>query len=185
MVEFVSISTWHPDFVAAIRRHYTGARGAPPGKKLAWEILEDGVRRGWIGIGEPSFKLAPRRRLGLDDARPALHTVNNFIFRLEEPGVERASAILSVWHIVAAEEWERRYGWAPEHWETLIDAGKVRSDVIGACYRRAGYRRIGSTTGRGASRPPGATHAQRVWGDTSVKEVFYRGPLHRLPLDRS
>ena len=61
MLSFNRISTWEPGFVAAIRRHYTGSRGAPVGKKMAWEIHEDGVLRGWIGIGEPSFNLAPRR----------------------------------------------------------------------------------------------------------------------------
>lgn len=27
---FLPISTWNPDFVKAIRAHYTGSRGAPP-----------------------------------------------------------------------------------------------------------------------------------------------------------
>lgn len=180
-LRFEEISTWAPDFVAAIRRHYPGSRGAPYGKKIAWRIYEDGIMRGWIGIGEPSFKLAPRRRLGIEDARPLPHTVNNFIFRLEAPGNSRASDVLKEWHQVAAEAWLRRYGWAPEHWETLIQCNETQSEVCGASYRRAGYRHIGPTTGRSARRPAGHTHSARVWVAAPVKELFYRGPLARIP----
>lgn len=182
-------STWEPAFVEAIRAHYTKSRGAPFGKKLGWEILEDGKHRGWLGLGEPAFKLAPRRRLGLTDARPLLHTVNNFIYRLdvetdEDGGATRASVILKAWHVVAAADWAAEYGWTPVHWETLVDPEEVKSTgstVPGACYRRAGYRSLGMTTGRGASRPAGNTHGPRVWGDKPPKLVFYRGPLARLP----
>jgi hypothetical protein len=184
MIRFELISTWHPDFVAAIRRHYTGSRGAPVGKKLAWEIWEGEERKGWIGIGEPSFKLAARRALGLEDARPAEYTVNNFIFRLERPTEAKASTILREWHLEAGLAWENRYGWFPQHWETMIDPAKTLSTVVGACYRRAGYRHLGSTTGRTCHRPAGNTHATRVWGDGTVKEVFYRGPLPRLNTPR-
>lgn len=180
MITLVPISTWEPDFVSAIRRHYTGSRGAPVGKKAAWEIWECGVRRGWIGLGEPSFVLAARRNLGLADGRPLPHTVNNFIFRLEEPGCARASEILRAWHEVASNDWEARYGWRPIHWETMVDHAETKSAVVGACYRRAGYRHIGSTTGRTARRPAGHSRGPRVWGDGSIKEVFYRGPLARV-----
>ena len=88
-----AISTWAPDFVASIRRHYTGSRGASPGKKMAWRIKEGERVVGFIGLGELSYKLAPRRALQgrteeeeeiLAGARPLLHTVGLFIFRLEE-----------------------------------------------------------------------------------------------------
>jgi len=171
-------STWDPVFVAAIRRHYTGSRGAPPGKKLAWTIREDGVVRGFIGLGEPAYKLAPRRRLALADARPLPRTVCCFIFRLESEGATKASSILRAWHSVAAQDWESRYGWWPVHWETLIGQGDQCNP--GACFRRVGYRSLGYTTGRGARRPKGNTHGPRVWGDTTPKLVLYRGPLHRL-----
>jgi hypothetical protein len=185
MLSFNRISTWEPGFVAAIRRHYTGSRGAPVGKKMAWEIHEDGMLRGWIGLGEPSFKLAPRRLLGLEDARPAPRTVGNFIFRLELPGTTKASGILRKWHLVAERDWADEYGWTIQHWETLIDPSKTASVVCGACYRRAGYRHIGSTTGRSCSRPVGHSHGPRVWRDGTVKEMFYRGPLVRISPDNS
>ena len=172
-------STWDPRYIAAIRRHYTGSRGPNPGKKLAWEILEGGHHRGWLGLGEPPFKLAARRRLGLEDARPLPMTVLCTIYRIEAPGHARASEILRAWHEVAGAHWEARYGWAPVHWESMVlDRGQP---VVGCCFRRAGYRRIGRTTGRTARRPPGATHSARVWGSGSPKEVFYRGPLCRVP----
>ena len=137
-ITFIAVSTWHPDFVAAIRRHYTGSRGAPVGKKLAWRIEEGGTVVGWVGLGEPSFKLAPRRRLGLLDARPLPRTVSNFIYRLEGPREATASAILRLWHPVAAAEWSRRYGWEPEHWESMVGQGDTANP--GACFKRAGRR---------------------------------------------
>jgi hypothetical protein len=136
-ISFVRISTWNKDFVSAIRRHYTKSRGAPPGKKMAWEIWEGEILLGYIGLGEPSFKLSPRRILGLEDARPLPMTVNNFIFRLETKTEIRASKILRLFHDMAAKEWEHEYGWKPIHWETLIDPKEIQSNVVGSCYRRA------------------------------------------------
>lgn len=178
-VAFEPISTWAPDYVAAIRRHYTGSRGAPPGRKLAWRITEGGAAVGWIGLGEPAYKLAPRRRLGLSDARPLPRTVMCTIYRLEGPRRASAGDILRLWHSVAKATWAERYGWAPAHWETMVGQGDATNP--GACFRRAGWRPLGMTTGRGASRPPGATHGPRIWGDRPPKLVLYQGPLHRLP----
>lgn len=174
-------STWDPSFLATIREHYTGSAGPPPGKKHAWRVIDGGRHRGYIGIGEPAYKLAPRRRLGLADARPLDRTVCCFIFRLEREGDARGSDILRAWHPVAASAWENRYGWSPQHWETLVDPTRVRSVVPGACFRRAGYRSLGMTTGRSARRPAGRSHGARVWEDSTPKLVLYRGPLHRLP----
>lgn len=182
---FERITTGNPDFVAAVRRHYTGSRGAPPGKKLAWEIYEDGRRIGWIGLSDPAARLAPRRCLGLADIRPLPHTVSNFIYRLEEPHRVPASEILKLWLPFAADEWERRYpagayadGGRPIHWETMVGQGDATN--LGACFKAAGFRSLGWTTGRGAVRPPGATHGPRVWVDKSPKLVLYRGPLARV-----
>lgn len=182
MIALLSVSTWDREFVLSLRDHYSRSRGAPPGKKLAWRIVDAGSPRGWIGLGEPAFKLAPRRRLGLADARPLQGTVCCFIFRLERRGPTRASAILRDWHDVASREWRDRYGVTPEHWETLVDPSEVASQVPGACFRRAGYRSLGLTTGRSARRPAGASHGARVWGDSTPKLVFYRGPLARVAM---
>lgn len=178
-ISFEHCSTWAPDFVEAVRRHYTASRGAPPGKKLAWRIFEDGRLRGYIGLGEPAFKLAPRRRLGIADARPLPGTVCNFIFRLEAPGEIRASDILRQWHVVAEKDWMQRYEQTIVHWETLCQPGATRSEVVGACFRKAGYRSLGLTTGRSARRPAGSTHGPRVRVDAPPKLVLYRGPLER------
>lgn len=190
MIEFRLVSTWNPRFLAAIHAHYTRSAGPPPGKKLAWEIREEGEHRGWIGLGEPSFKLAARRRLGLADARPLPLTVCNFIYRLDEKGPTRASAILKAWHGPASIDWAYWCGWRPVHWETLVDPAEVGpgddkdEHVPGYCFRRAGYRSLGDTTGRTARRPAGSTHGARVWSDGSVKLVLYRGPLKRTPVQR-
>jgi hypothetical protein len=180
VLRFDLISTWAPDFLAAIRRHYPGSRGAPPGKKLAWRILEDGRYVGWIGLGEPAFKLAARRRLGLTDARPLDGTVCCFIYRLEGARLAAASTILRAWLEQAARDWAYYYGAAPTHWETLVGQGVAGHH--GACFRRVGFRPLGLTTGRSARRPAGATHGPRVWFDATPKLVLYRGPLARLPL---
>lgn len=177
------VSTWHPDLVAAIRSHYTGSRGAPPGKKLAVRIEAGGETIAWYGIGEPAYKLAPRRRLGLADARPLPRTVGNWLYRRVRRGLHgrglRGSAIIRAAEAHLAEAWEARYGWAPVHWETMVLPSAVASEVPGAAYRIAGYRSLGYTTGRSARRPAGATHGARVWGDAEPKLVLYRGPRHR------
>lgn len=179
MIAFELVSTWHPDFVASLRRHYTGSRGAPPGKKLAWRVVEDGVTVGWLGLGEPPYKLAPRRRIGLSDARPAPATVCCFIYRLEGPRSAAAGDILRQWLPQAAVDWAARYTIEPVHWETLV--GQGADGNLGACFKRAGFRRLGWTTGRSARRPPGHTHGKRVWMDSTPKLVLYRGPLARVP----
>lgn len=80
-LSFHACSTWDEGFVQALREHYTGSLGAPPGRKLAWFVVESDAVVGVLGLGEPPYKLAPRRRLGIADARPLPGTVCNFIFR--------------------------------------------------------------------------------------------------------
>ena len=183
MVSFEECSTWADDFRGAVLRHYTGSMGAPVGKKQGWRIYEhNGHSRiliGWIGLGEPSYKLAPRRRLGLRDARPLDRTVSNFIYRLEGPRLTPASGILRMWMPVAADCWERRYGWRPVHWESMVGQGDAK--VLGACFRGARWRQLGWTTGRTARRQTGNSHSKRTWSDAPPKLVFYFGPLARLP----
>ena len=81
---------------------------------------------------------------------------------------------------MASAEWETAFGWAPVHWLTLVDPASVASVVPGACFRRAGYRSLGMTTGRTARRPAGSTHGARVWSDGTPKLALYRGPLARV-----
>lgn len=178
---FRQVSTWDPSLVSAIRRHYTGSRGAPPGKKMAWVVSLNGQDVAWYGLGEPAYKLAPRRRLGLTDARPLEHTVCDFIYRLETRELV-ASELLAELQSEAAHGWAERYGWEPVHWETLVQPNAVATEVPGYCYRRIGYRSLGYTTGRSARRPPGNTHGPRVWSDAPKKLVLYRGPLRRVPI---
>lgn len=183
-LNFEPVSSWDPYVVDEIRAHYTGSRGAPPGKKMVWLIREDGREVGIVGIGEPAFKLSPRRRLGIQDARPLDGTVSCFIFRIAGAAA-KSSSVLKLWHVEASDAWRRRYGWRPVHWETMIGPEKEggrkhHGGALGACFRRAGYRSLGWTTGRGARRPAGNTHGPRVWVDGSPKLVLYRGPLPRV-----
>lgn len=179
---FLPVSTWDPGLISAFGDHYTGSAGPPPGKKLAWRIFTGGRPRGWIVLGEPSFKLAPRRRIGLVDARPLPFTVSCAMYRVETPADDEPSAgdILREWHAVAAAEWLARYGFAPVHWETMVDPSAVAPGNPGACFRRAGYRSLGMTTGRSARRPAGHSRGPRVWCDAAPKLVLYRGPLARI-----
>jgi hypothetical protein len=181
VLTFLPVSTWDTEFVRSIREHYSESRGAPPGKKLAWRIIENGRHRGWIGLGEPAFKLSPRRRLGLIDARPLPQTVCCFIYRIESEGAMKASEILGVWHDVATAQWVDRYKLIPIHWETMIDPSRIRGINPGACFKRVGYRSLGMTTGRQARRPSGHTRGPRIWLDGTPKLVLYRGPLPRIP----
>jgi hypothetical protein len=181
-VAFLPVSTWDPGLIQAFGDHYTGSKGHPPGKKLAWRIFTAGRDRGWIVLGEPAFKLSPRRRLGLVGARPVDATVCCALYRVDgrRAGEPAASDILREWHAVASDEWRTRYGWAPVHWETMVSPSDVACDVPGACFRRAGYRSLGMTTGWGARRPPGHSRGPRVWCETAPKLVLYRGPLARI-----
>lgn len=181
---FLPVSTWDREFRASLREHYSASEGAPPGKKIAWRILIGGHHYGWIGLGEPTFALAARRAIGLPTHPPQPLTVGCFIYRVEADKETRegvkSSAVLRDWHVTAGREWNTRYGFVPLHWETMVDAAQVESEVAGACFRRAGYRHIGDTTGRGARRPAGHTQGARVWGPTAIRQVFYRGPLARI-----
>lgn len=181
MLTLRRVSTWHPLMVEQIRLHYTGSNGAPPGKKLAWIAEFNAEPFAVLGLGEPAFKLAPRRRLGLVDARPLPFTVSNFIYRKFSDVPVRGEELLNLWHATAAADWLNQYGWTPVHWETLVLPSAIKSGVAGACYRRVGYRSCGLTTGRTARRPPGHTHTARVWSDSEPKLLLYRGPLQRVP----
>jgi hypothetical protein len=70
-----------------------------------------------------------------------------------------------------------RYDQTVDHFETMV--GQGADGNLGACFKRAGYRSLGWTTGRGAVRPAGATHGARIWVDKPRKLVLYRGPLAR------
>lgn len=181
---FERVSTWAPPVRQFIAEHYTGSRGAPPGKKQAWLVHEDRRLVGVVGLGEPSFKLAPRRRLGLMDARPLERTVSCWIFRLAGHRA-RASDVLAAWWEQGMCDWRARYGWRPVHVETMIggpdEGGRVHhGGALGACFRRNRFRSLGWTTGRSARRPAGSTHGPRVWMDAAPKLVLYRGPLSRV-----
>jgi hypothetical protein len=180
-ITFEGCSTWAVDFREALLRHYTGSKGAPVGKKQGWRILEHTGRGtglvGWIGLGEPAFKLAPRRRLGLMDARPLPFTVSNFMFRLEGHRITAAREILRRWMPVASDFWLIRYGWRPIHWESMVGQGDPAN--LGACFSGARWRRLGWTTGRSARRQTGNAHGKRTWCDAPPKLVFYWGPLAR------
>ena len=188
---FEPVSTWDHRIRRYIEAHYTNSGGAPPGKKQAWLVWEDSLAVGCVGLGEPSFRLAARRRLAGNAASDILpHTVNCWIFRVESH-TGRASEILRAWLPVAEEQWAKRYGWRPVHIETLIgqdgEGGRLHhGGALGACFRRCGFRSLGWTTGLTVRRPPGHTHDDdgdsRVWSKGNTpKLVLYRGPLARLP----
>lgn len=164
-----------------------GARWKPrPG--LAWQKfpMPRCVSVAWEAERSQSTRrAAPPQESGTAEPEDPPHpplplTVGCFIFRVDKQGLARGSDVLKAWHVAASREWSTRYGFVPLHWETLVDPAEVESEVAGACFRRAGYRRLGPTTGRGARRPAGSTHGAREWGDTPIRQVFYRGPLHRL-----
>ena len=51
-------STWAPDVLEAIRGHYTGSKGPPPGKKMVWRVSADDVAFAYLGLGEPQARSA-------------------------------------------------------------------------------------------------------------------------------
>lgn len=174
---FLPTSGGSPDFLAALRSHYPKSQAPPPGRKILFRVLERYTHRAWIGFGEPPFKLRARRRLGLENARPLPGTTCCYIYKADR-GVLLASAILKKVHPIASAEWARLYDEEIIHWETLVDPTKITSVVPGACFRRAGYRSLGMTTGVEVNRLNG----KRVFTQGGSKKlVLYRGPLPRLP----
>jgi len=182
-VAFHAISTWDPDFKAAILRHYPGSKGAPPGRKQAWAIEDSTGVCGFIGIGEPSFALAARRNLEGRDTYDKDGTWNIFMYRLERRCAgKRAGEVLKLWHEIGPCEFEERYGVKAIHFETIVGDKEVKAAVPGATFRRAGYRVIGRTSGLGAKRPPGHTHGKRkIVKHGKRRLVFYKGPAPRKP----
>ena len=100
MIAFLPISTWARETLDEIHAHYPKSRGAPPGKKLAWRIYEEGRFRGLIAIGEAPFALSARKALGIPIHPPQPGTVACFIYRVQ-PGDASASSILRLWHPLA------------------------------------------------------------------------------------
>lgn len=99
VISFSVVSARDPEFLAALRRHYSGSRQGPYGKKIVWRIIEGQQTVGWIGVGEPSFRLAARARLcGVVDTRALPQSVGCFVYRLEGPRETSASEILRLWH---------------------------------------------------------------------------------------
>jgi hypothetical protein len=177
LLKFERVSTQDSWFLKTLREHYTGSRGAPYGKKLGYIVFaDDDEPIAALGLGEPTFKLAARRRLGLEDGRPLPYTVNNFLYRRVSNLGPSGSHLLRTWHEIASDDWETRYGWRPVHWETLVDPAHVPGSVPGLSYLRIGYRQLGMTTGRTVRRP---THGRREWADGPQRLVLYRGPLVR------
>jgi hypothetical protein len=179
-LHFVPVSSQDPRFLASLRRHYTKSAKAPYGKKQVWEIYEEDGESialvGYLGLGEPIFRLAVRARVG---RRPddRANTASNFIYRLEGPRVSLASDILKAWIPVAQADWKARYGEELIHIESLIGQGEPGNP--GASFKAAGFRTLGMTSGRTARRP---AHGKKVWSNTTPKLVLYWGPLARVPV---
>lgn len=117
------------------------------------------------------------------DTSPLPQTISCFIYRLDAEGSFPSYKILRAWHPIMENDWAFVYDWKPIHVETMVDPEKIlNKENPGACFRRAGYRPLGFTTGLTIRRPAGHTHGPtRVWSRGNPKLVLYRGPLHRLP----
>jgi len=131
----VRTSDWR---LRALRdRHYAGGVGGltvgQPGRRLAF-VTFDGTA-GWVSHW-PRPELASH---GYGDAYVCT------LFRKECPGL--ASAMIEAALVLT----EQRWGAPPDGgWLTFVDATKVRHKRDpGRCFRRAGFRVVGSTKDRG------------------------------------
>ena len=112
----------------------------------------------WLGcvlLGGAAKALRPRERwIGWSDRQRLVNlpwVINNSRFLLF-PGVQvpnLASHVLGQLARQVGEDWQARWGYRPVLLETFVDPQQYR----GSCYRAAGWKLLGRTSGEGLVRP--------------------------------
>lgn len=177
---FEMIGKGHSGLIQAIKRHYPGSKRPISGRCMCWEITETEGVIGYIGLGDTTLNLVARKRLGTGSAYKLHESVCVFMYQLvdQRKRYNCASTILKRWESIASKCWFLRYGWRPMHWETFVNPQLIKEkDNPGACFKRAGYRTLGWTSGKSAQH----YHPERTVAQNSRKIVLYKGPLARIP----
>ncbi|MES9905957.1 MAG: Druantia anti-phage system protein DruA [Sedimenticola sp.] len=136
------------------RYHYLGYK-RPFGYRQRYFIEAGSHRLGCILLSGPAKALAARDRwIGWDDRQRLKHlpwVLNNSRFLLF-PWVRVANLASHVLGQLArrvGDDWEVRWGYRPVLLETFVDPVHFH----GGCYRAAGWKLLGRTTGKGLTRP--------------------------------
>ncbi|MBN2449294.1 MAG: IS4 family transposase [Lentisphaeria bacterium] len=149
-----------------LREHPRGA-GPLVGRQLRYLV---GSAHGWLGalgFSAAARRLEDRDRwIGWDDDARArhLHRVVGMSRLLIRPQVHcgnLASRVLGLSVRRMADDFERRYGFAPLLAETFVDS----ESFTGSCYRAANWERIGRTKGRGRQ-------DRERSSDETVKDIY-------------
>lgn len=135
------------------RYHYLG-HAVPYGAQLRYFVRMspgEGTVVGCVQLSSPAWRMAARDRwIGWDDATRAKNlqriVCNSRLLIL--PWVEvrnLSSTVLAQVSRQVLVDWPRQYGIEPYLMETLVDGEHFE----GTCYRAAGWKALGSTSGRG------------------------------------
>lgn len=157
--------------------HYSKPKGFV-GRNICYAIYFAGTYYGHIVGGSATLHL-PGRHEFLGTSRASLnHIVNNIFFHVEKvdgkyPIRNFTSYVLQGFVQRMQVDWYSKYGDYVVGFETLIELPRS-----GECYRRAGWREVGMTTGYTCKRTGGkgtdGWSGKRVWNTHTLrpKRVF-------------
>jgi hypothetical protein len=155
------------------RYHYLGFRRQAGAQMRYLVRASGGSLLGCLGWGMAAWKVNPRDEFigwSAEQREKRLHLVVGNSRFLILPWVRvrhLASKILGLAARQLPRDWRARYGYRPALLETFVDRSRFR----GTCYRAAGWRYVGDTTGRGRDDVRHEAHGR------SVKAIWVH-PLH-------
>lgn len=156
-----------------VHRYHPLGYKQPFGYRLRYFIRSTRGPLGCVLVAGAAKQIGVRDRwIGWDDRQRLANlawVVNNSRFLIFPwVGVKNlASHVLGLLAAGIREDWQRRWGYQPVLLESFVDPAHYR----GSCYKAAGWREVGRTTGEGLIRP-GKSYT------TSPKIVFVK-PLCR------
>jgi len=125
-----------------------------PGAQLRYLIESEQGVLGALGFGAAAWKVAARDRwIGWDDRQrmknlPWVLNNNRFVLFPWVQISNLASHVLGQLARRAGDDWQQRWGYRPVLLETFVDPRRFQA----SCYRAAGWKRLGRTTGEGLAR---------------------------------
>lgn len=134
--------------------HYVKDHGMI-GKQCKYLILVDGKPIGIIAGASACYSCKPRdeffniSKVKEVKGKQIQEIIQSNVFRLLLNEANLASRILSIWSIVCARDWKKKYGGNVVGYESFIDGKDKRNKQKrnGACYKAAGWSYIGKTKG--------------------------------------
>lgn len=152
-ISLQKIRRTEPDLLDAIKRHYTGQKGLPPGRVFPARIVdEDGRIWGYIAGSSSCYVNVGKRNEYFDiDQKTAWNAiVNNSFFHVERdengnyPCREFTEKVLKLFRSHTVAFWKERYDIDVRGFETMVGLSDTRDGEI---YARDHWDKIGMTKG--------------------------------------